>query len=250
MAIFAGQPPDYRLARPCAVRNRNCSAWIASRLLQLPYGGDFCGQALPSALESRPVVLQGLVCVLASVAACRASSSVRRSIWRWACVISSARSVAAGRRGAGGRFGPRFLLRCFRAKPRSRSGGRTSRACHRRPSAARSWEVRVALPQLLTAEWLTPTSLPPAARLTLTAGKTNHYGMDGDSPGLDSGEQRHPHHHPQRPVLRRRPRRHHRRDRRHGPPADEQSRRRGRPAPPGHHQAHNGPGLRRIRQPA
>ncbi|GEC10206.1 hypothetical protein SSP24_78610 [Streptomyces spinoverrucosus] len=34
------------------VRNRNCYAWVASRLLQLPYGGDFCGQALLGALES------------------------------------------------------------------------------------------------------------------------------------------------------------------------------------------------------
>lgn len=63
MAVFAGQPPDYRLARPCSVRNRNCSAWVASRLLQLPYGGDFCGQALLGALESCPVVPQGVACV-------------------------------------------------------------------------------------------------------------------------------------------------------------------------------------------
>jgi hypothetical protein len=60
VAVFAGQQPDHRLARPCSVRNRICSAWVVSRFPQVPYGGDFCGQALLGALESRPVVLQGL----------------------------------------------------------------------------------------------------------------------------------------------------------------------------------------------
>ncbi|MGV9760210.1 hypothetical protein ACWDUC_30935 [Streptomyces tricolor] len=53
--ICTGQP-DHRLALRYSVRGR--SVWISFRFLQPPYGGDLFGEALLSALEACPVLLQ------------------------------------------------------------------------------------------------------------------------------------------------------------------------------------------------